>query len=423
MLHRRLILSCCLLCPVVTIGCTGTDDAARVPAVSDSAGIRVVQTPGDVVQYDGAWRVSADPAVTIGSASGDEAYLFDRIMGVERLSDGRWAVADMGSSQIRFFDARGRHVQSVGAQGQGPGEFRQVMALQKLAGDTLAVMDGFSFVHILAPTGAFAGMITLGRRPSLGITAPAGAFRDGTLLARITSATPQQLTEPHTMTHSLSRVRLERDASDAISLVVLDTLGTWPARRLVPGWRGGAEGVEFELAPILALMSDGIVVGDPGTNEIRLYDAKGSLVTLVRRDWTPEPVTDEHIARRREQYVNMPGEGGAPVSERLLQQRAEIAEQWKFADHLPAFSRLVVDADDNIWLRDYVPAEETVGQWHAAPLHATRWTVLNRAGETLAHIELPARFKPMHFGSGVVAGVYRDDAEVEYVHVYELEKS
>ena len=420
MVHRR-VISCALFVLAVN-ACDGADEGARAPVVTDSAGIRIVQNPGDVAKYDGAWRLSASPAATIGLAGGDEAYLFDRIMGVERLSDGRWAVADMGSSQVRFYDARGRHLQSVGAQGEGPGEFRQVMGLQRLAGDTLAIYDGFSFIHILEPTGAFAGRITLGPRPSLGITRPVGAFRDGTLIARSTSATPQRLTAPHTMTTSISRMRLDRDASDAVSIVMLDTLGTWPATRLVPGWRGGAEAVEFEMAPMVVLMSDGIAVGDPGTNEIRIHDAAGAPVTIVRRDWAPVPVSDEHIAKRREQYVNMPGEGGGPVPQRLLQQRAEIAEQWTFAEHLPAFSRLVVDADDNIWLRDYVPAEATVGMWGAAPLNATRWTVLDRAGETLAYIELPARFNPVHFGSDHVAGVYRDDAEVEYVHVYEIRK-
>jgi hypothetical protein len=82
---------------LLVMACGPAGDAADAPAVSDSAGIRIVHNATSQFERAGSpWRVSRQPQVVIGAESGEAAYLFDRIMGVQRLADGRWVVADMG---------------------------------------------------------------------------------------------------------------------------------------------------------------------------------------------------------------------------------------------------------------------------------------------------------------------------------------
>lgn len=421
---RSRLIAFSLSCLLATSACVGAGDAPRAALITDSAGVRIVHNTSSRFERDGSpWRVSAEPAVVIGTVAGDEAYLFDRIMSVERLSDGRWAVADMGSSQIRYYDARGRHLQSAGRSGAGPGEFRQVMGMFRLAGDTLVVDDRRERYHLLDGMGRFAGMIT--NRGSFidARTHPAGAFADGTLIAVTFSPSPQALSEPHSMTRSYSRIQLTRHVADAVSIEVLDTIRTFDTVRLVPGWRGSAQRIEFEVPKQTALLSNGIIEADPAAAEIRIFGADGDLRTIARREWTPVPVTPADIEVRREQFINMGGEDGRSVPERLLRQRADIAETWVIADHMPAFTSIAVDADDHIWLRNFVPNEEATGVWRPSPVLPTQWTVFGSDGTLLGEVELPARFLPLVFGADAVAGVYRDDADVEYVHVYEIRKS
>jgi hypothetical protein len=383
--------------------------------------VRIVYNTTSRFERDGrAWSVSAEPRLVIGVTAGDEAYQFDRIMSVERLSDGRWTVADMGSSQIRYYDEDGTHLYSAGRNGDGPGEFRQVMGMHLLRGDTVAVDDGRMRFQLLDENGQFAGMISSAGSFAGARTHPAGFFRDGTLVGATLSETPQRLTEPHTMTWSYSRIRFTRDGA-AVQMVV-DTIGTWGAIRLVPGWRGGAQRIQFDAATQVGIMSDAIVVADPVRNEISLHGTDGALHTIVRREWTPVPISPADIEERRRQYINMRGEGGGQVPPRLLQQRADITETWTIAEHMPAFSAMSIDHADNVWLRNHVANEETIGDWHPSPVTPTRWTIFSADGILLGEVELPARFVPHVFGDDFIAGIYRDDAHVEYVHVYELEK-
>jgi hypothetical protein len=379
----------------------------------------MVLNPGASFEAGGAeWRVGDRPSVVIGDVAGADEYLFDRIMGVQRLSDGRWVVADMGSSQLRYYNAAGRHVQSVGRSGEGPGEFGQVMGMYRLAGDTIAVDDFRNRIHFIDGTGAFVGQLTLAGSPAGERTLPVGSFRDGTIVARTTSATPQRLEAPHTMTYAYHRAALEPDGASSRRLVLADTIGTWGAIRLVPGWRGSAQPVQFDGRTQTGVLSDGVAVADPMTFELRVYSIDGSLRTVARTDWTPQPVSAAAIEQARSAYIDGAGEGGRAVPPQLRQQRQDITDTWQIAPHMPAFSAMVIDSSDNIWLREYVPNEETVGLWVRAPLAPTRWLVFDGSGELLARAVLPARFVPRSIGDDYVAGIHYDEMEVEYVHSY-----
>src|SRR5688500_15752559 len=99
----------------------------------DSAGITIVENDRPVGK---PWRVESKPILDFGGGE-DSLFQFYEIMGVTRLRDGRIAVANMGTNQIRLYSPDARLVGTLGRSGKGPGEFTQLMGLLRIRGDTL----------------------------------------------------------------------------------------------------------------------------------------------------------------------------------------------------------------------------------------------------------------------------------------------
>ena len=404
---------------VLLAACAASDNqAAATLETRDSAGVHIVQNPEHAPAQ---WSVSTDPVVAIGSAAGDSAYQFDRVMGLVRLSDGRWVVGDMGSSQLRYYDAEGRHLKSAGRNGDGPGEFRQIMAVFRLRGDTLAGDDSHNRLQLFDNAGNFVATMRQNDRRATQYY-PVAAQADGTIIALAQPAFPQTLERAQPYLLSYVRTELLRNGN-AATLTVRDTLVTWPTIQLVPGWRGTTDMLQFHGRVDGAVLSDGFAVADPNYNEVRYYDRNGALRAIARRQWTRVAVTDEVKEEARNRMIDLPAEGGGRVPETLRKQRMEITKTWQFAEHLPAFTQMLAGEDGTLWLREFVPNEDMVGTWHAAPANGSSWSALDSAGTLLASLRLPARFKPLVFGTDFVAGLYRDEEDVEYVRVYRLQRS
>ena len=129
---------------------------AFAQATRDSAGIQIVDNARPLLATGRAWRVDTPPILTIGgqSADGDTMYELELVMGITRLSDGRYAVGVQASNAVRFYDARGKSLGAVGRRGQGPGEFRQILGLRSMRGDTLLVTD-LGEIEIFTSDGKF----------------------------------------------------------------------------------------------------------------------------------------------------------------------------------------------------------------------------------------------------------------------------
>jgi hypothetical protein len=77
----------------------------------------------------------------VEGAEGDNPYVFSSIWDVHVDGLGRVYVLDRQASEIRVFDSKGRHVRTLGGEGDGPGEFRGPIALAFGDGWDLWVVD------------------------------------------------------------------------------------------------------------------------------------------------------------------------------------------------------------------------------------------------------------------------------------------
>jgi hypothetical protein len=105
---------------------------------------------------DKAAGLSAEPVLDIGAADGTQEYLLHNAVSSLRRNDGGVVVLNAGSHQLRYYDASGRHVRSVGTKGNGPGEFRRPVKLYAAGGDSVVVLDpGTSLETLFDNAGEF----------------------------------------------------------------------------------------------------------------------------------------------------------------------------------------------------------------------------------------------------------------------------
>ena len=83
-------------------------------------GIKVIKNPREPLYGEIKFELEKD--LSIGREDNDN-YMFYRVRDIEVDSQGNIYVADMSNYRIQKFDRNGNYLQTIGRQGQGPGEF------------------------------------------------------------------------------------------------------------------------------------------------------------------------------------------------------------------------------------------------------------------------------------------------------------
>ncbi|MDE2654324.1 MAG: 6-bladed beta-propeller, partial [Gemmatimonadota bacterium] len=116
--------------------------AQEAVSVTDSAGVRIVESSAPAWPVGAGWRVGTEPILTIGEVSGDLDYVLEWVSHALRLEDGTIVVADRGPKQLRLFGADGVFIRNLGRSGEGPGEFAMLSEVWA-RGDTILASDSF----------------------------------------------------------------------------------------------------------------------------------------------------------------------------------------------------------------------------------------------------------------------------------------
>lgn len=123
--HRNFLRRTALGLAVAAIACTGS---GRETGAAD-------------VDAAGAWRLDPTPSLDVGDREDGDTAVFGVVLDARLLPGGLLAVADGGAFAVRFIDAEGRFVRSVGRRGRGPAEFNGQIQLMDAPGDSVAVWD------------------------------------------------------------------------------------------------------------------------------------------------------------------------------------------------------------------------------------------------------------------------------------------
>ena len=414
--------------PALLAACGADESAPRATAAvveRDSAGIRIVETAAPAWEEPGAgWRVTAEPTLQIGVVEGPTEYMFDRIMGAVRFADGTIAVGTMGSGSIRYYDAEGTFLREAGRPGEGPGEFRQLMGVQHLSGDTLMADNAREEALFFDIAGNHVRTVSAGLLATeWGYAFPIGWLADGTVIA---ATSPQSPPEGSTGAVADSGNLMLWEGTGYGPPVVRLPMRVWSdgpdPRRLPQQFGPGVALATHQNSLFFSFASHPNVHVFTPAEEAETGTRTLHLERILRRlAWSPEPVTQDAIDAFTHQYVNeATGEDGQP-NPRMEQLRRSNLERMSFAEHFPAHRRMLVDRSGGVWLQHYVQMP-TASAWNQTLSEPTVWDAYTPAGAWMGPVELPADFHPFEIGDDYVLGLWRDDMDVEYVRMYGLEK-
>jgi hypothetical protein len=344
----------------------------------------------------------------IGAIDGAAEYQFGMIAAIDVADDGRIFVLDQQAAQVRVFDANGTFVQSIGRPGSGPGELSAAAgALLLGAGDTLYVFDAMKQrLHRYAPDGADAGGVAVPIASGMPV-----AWAIAPQRRLVTQVRPLNLPGmPQQDTAAMQRdLILLRDAHGEVA----DTLLVLESGRTIDFSSGQARMRLFEAEPVWALLNDGrIVHGRNDGYSLQVLRADGSVDRVIRKPFERQPLTEaDRAAFIRLFRQTMEGQ----VPPQMLDQFLQNIE---FADHYPAFSRILGGPDNTIWVQQVRTADRVQregGTFDAQDVGAPEWDVFDDEGRLRGTLTLPARFQPIRVIGPYVYGVQRDELDVQYV--------
>jgi hypothetical protein len=392
------------------MGCDSDTAPARTdaePAISDSAGVRIISN-GAVPASQEGWQIDPAPYLVIGaSESRSEEYLFGGVAGAARLRHGSIVIADWQAGDVRVFDSSGTFLRRLGRRGRGPGEFRGVSGLF-VVGDTVIVRsmyDGDPLV--LFHTDGGGGRFLTPSADGAGTPIVVDVWPDLSLLVRVPRFRTPRLEAPEPLVPSVLEFPAEfyRVGPDG---QILARFGEHPTERSVWYNNHPAPGYEVTRPPYLgqpAFMAgpEGLIITEGSSFQVRFYNMDGELTKVLRKSHDPPAIpprwADSLWAITVQRLSD--SEVGSWISR---------VDPPPVPDHMPALSDVLLDSEGNIWARAAAWPPDGPGVWH----------VFDSDG-VLQHV-LQSPVQPVQIGADFVLAIQQDQLGVWSVAVHRLVK-
>ncbi len=408
---RQLIL----LATTTTFTLTACEADKDPPAAGPEV---VIETIGDttiVRTLSGSvWGAEATlvPEVSIGELDGPGEYLFGRIFSIAADDDLNVYVFDHQGQHVRVYDSLGTYVETLGRQGEGPGEFSRAEAIALLPDGRLVVRDpGNQRVEVFGPE-------------------PGQTEQWGYLVGGLYSRSPLY-TDVNGRTY-VETLDLSRDLHSGggfvTHLVVMgpdgtqvDTLPEPSSDHEAPTLTaegGGTTTLAVPFSPVLQWTvhpSGHFLTGLP--SEYRIDLARDDGVLRIERSAEPVSVLDEERAHERER-----------IDRRM--RRRDPNWSWNgpaIPQHKPFYSELLAGRDGRIWVRlstEGHPVEnesydpEDPSSMPVVWRESVRYDVFEPDGTYLGVVAPPDEFTPFVvpvFDGDHVWAVTRDELGVQRV--------
>ena len=146
-----------LLIPLVATTSVAADWKGKDVAIE---GIRTIQNPAEPIHepftatLDELWRLGGDTDV--------EEEFFGVILGITNDDEGNIFLLDLQLAEIKIFSSDGEYINTIGREGEGPGEFRFPISMFFLPSGNVGVIQAFpGKIITLTPEGDPSGDLPL----------------------------------------------------------------------------------------------------------------------------------------------------------------------------------------------------------------------------------------------------------------------
>lgn len=378
-------------------GCGTADQEIERFVVRDSMGIQIVESHMPLWGSVPGWEVATAPTVRIGLTDGDPNYLFSRVAGAVRTPNETIVVGDGTSNQVRFYDQSGHFLRSVGRTGQGPGEFEYLRSLKRCGGDSIFAFDLNWQTKVYEPTGELVREMRLTEpeleRPPYALAcSPGGPFA-------ITGWGSQTMSPQMGFYAATSPVWV----LDAEGGLVAE-IGHFVSSERI-GSQFGSRPHPFGRSTVVAVGADQIFVGPSQALEVLVYGFNGELRAIIRGPQPDLAIRSTHLAEYRQERLD------AVTPERREAVLRDLNEM-PMPPAFPAYDRMEVDSDGNLWVRRFRKPGE------GGPV----WTIFDTRGVLLGELTTPPGLEVTEIGSDFVLGVHEDEFGVERIQLHHLRK-
>ena len=286
---EALVVVCVAACQEERQGST-----APLSVTTDSAGIAIVENARPPDDSRLGWRIGPEPTVSIGEVEGEDPYLLHDISDALMLGDGRIVVANSGTSELRVFNGSGTHVSTWGGEGEGPGEFSWLRAIEPWPGDSILAWYGpRRDISVFDADGNYGRSFTFepsGDDPGSWALVPELTTRNGLVFA---------MHDPHLLITVTAEVR---DADGRL----VSSLGSYPGQEMALVTATMVDAILFSVRLPRATWDDLFVIGPTDRYELKAFARDGKLARIVRRAHEIRAVTRAHIDAHVEEILSPP---------------------------------------------------------------------------------------------------------------------
>lgn len=339
------------------------------------------------------WSVDAVPTVSVSGNDDAGNPLISSVKGVVRLENGQVVVADNALLALRWFDAEGQLLRSVGVgDGGRKDKFVFITGLLR-CGDSLYVKDfvGNPPMRVYSLDG------TLAR--SFAFDSP--YMPDGCNAERqFVRMGPGHRSET---TGSRKRKKSAYAVYDAQG-ELRATLGDHPATEYPGSQTDGSHPLPLGRETLLAIGRERVYVGTADSFSVLVFGTNGDPVGALRYDDVDLRTTAADIDRFK--YLDTVGLKNVTL-------KVMNWETLEFPPNIPAYDAMLVDASDMLWLRR---TPRGIGG-------DAEWIVFSSDGAPTARLVLPGDFRVTEIGYEYVAGVLAElGSGKQAVQVYTLRR-
>lgn len=391
---------------LVCTACAAPADPPQTVTVTDSAGIERVQHPAALVAALPAWRLdTVAQAQVVGDGTNAQ---FSSIRDAVRRANGGFLVADAAHRDIREFTRAGTLARVLARRGQGPGEVASVQRLQRLAADSLAVIDGNNRrLSVFAPDGRFVRQREYPRLADGATVDFLALLNDGRVLGTVRQPFVPSL-QDSVYRQPYALVTFTDRGADAVRIDTIRIVPDVQAYRttITEGGETRPDENPIRFGPFTVMASNGrrTVVATNEAADLLVYDG----VRVVRRiavDLPVEPFTAADRQRFEADLTTRVQRGGRPPA--AMVEFREMLRGWRYARTLSFANRVLVGEDDSIWVeRPWVTPDDP-----------HRYLVFDSTGRAMAQLTLPSKVHLLRASLETMLVSWPDDDDVPAVQV------